>query len=88
MLKCNIDAVKKRLCRTKLKASLPPKEKLPRSSVNGRLALLTQRLMKEYPKTPYCNIPGKLREVYKVEGDLPSYKAFERFLKKSNMNPR
>ena len=84
MLKCNVDTVKKRLYRTKLNASLPPKEKLPRSSVKGRLALLTKLLIQEYPKTPFSDIPGKLREVYKVEGELPSYKAFERFLKQSN----
>ena len=81
VLKINAETVMKRIYRTKLSSCLPPKEKLQKSSIKGRLAILTKRLIQEHPKT---DIPGQLRELYKVEGDLPSYKAFERFLNKSN----
>ena len=83
-LNCGKSAVKMRISRAKLVAGMPPKEKLSRSTIKGRLANLTKRLIREHPKTPYSDIPGKLKELYDVKDDLPSYKAFERFLKRSN----
>ena len=83
-INCSKSAVKMRIARSKLVAGLPPKEKVSKSTVKGRLAYLTKRLILEHPKTPYSDIPGKLKELYGVTEDLPSYKAFERFLKQSN----
>ncbi len=83
-LNCKKSAIRMRIARAKLVAGLPPKEKVSKSTVKGRLAHLTKILIREHPKTPYADIPGKLRELYDVQDDLPSYKAFERFLKRSN----
>ena len=73
-----------RISRAKLVAGMPPKEKLSRSTIKGRLANLTKILIRDHPKTPYSDIPRKLKELFGIEDDLPSYKAFERFLKRSN----
>ena len=63
VLKINAETVMKRIYRTKLSSCLPPKEKLQKSSIKGRLAILTKRLIQEHPKAPYSDIPGKLREL-------------------------
>ena len=65
-------------------AGLPPKEKLSKSSIKGRLALLTKKIVFENPKIPFRDIPGKVIEVIGPDEEVPSYKSFERFLKKSN----
>jgi hypothetical protein len=52
--------------------------------MNGRLGQLVKNLVRDYPQISYSDIPGKLREVYAIEEELPSYKTFERFLKKSS----
>ena len=84
VLNCGKSAVKMRISRAKLVAGMPPKEKLSRSTIKGRLANLTKILIRDHPKTPYSDIPRKLKELFGIEDDLPSYKAFERFLKRSN----
>ena len=66
------------------KAGLPPKEKFSKSSIKGLLALLTKTIVFENPKIAYRDIPGKVIEVIGPVDNLPSYKAFERFLKNSN----
>lgn len=68
----------------KKKAGLPPKEKVPKSSVKGRLALLAKKIKLENPNLSYRDIPGKIVEAIGPVEKLPSYKAFERFLRKSN----
>ena len=63
---------------------MEPKVKVPKSIIKGRLAIACKDLMLKYPRTPYSDIPGKLRELYGFDGHLPSYKTFERFLKAAN----
>ena len=67
-------------------AGLPPKEKLSKSSVKGRLALLAKKIVLENPKITYRDIPGKVIEIVGSAEKVPSYKSFERFLVKSNVH--
>jgi hypothetical protein len=82
-LNCKKSAVRMRILRAKLAAELPPKEKVSKSTVKGRLANLTKILIRDHPNISYPQIPVKLKEIYGINEKLPSYKAFERFLKRS-----
>ena len=66
------------------RADLPPEKNLSKSTINGRLALIAKNIVFENPIIPYLDIPGKIIETIGPVDDMPSYKAFERFLVKSN----
>ena len=76
--------VRKAYYNTRKRAGLPPKEKLSKSTVSGRLALIAKKIVFENPKIPYRDIPGKIIETIGPVENMPSYKDFERFLVKSN----
>ncbi len=76
--------VRKAYYNARKRADLPPKEKLSKSTVNGRLALIAKKIVFENPKISYRDIPSKIIETIGPVKNIPSYKAFERFLVKSN----
>lgn len=83
-LNSNKETVRAAHYTAKKKADLPPKEKICKSSVKGRLALLAKKIKLENPQLPYRDIPGKIVEAIGPVEKMPSYKAFERYLRKSN----
>ena len=78
------DVVKNAFKRVNKKSGLPPKEKRSKSTVNGRLAGLAKRIVWSNPQISYRAIPGEVRLIIGKDQPIPGYKAFERFLKKSN----
>ena len=69
--------------RFKLRRELPPKVKLSKSSVNGRLALQVKQIVKDHPQIPYRDIPGELAKSLPPETLVPSYGSIYRFLNQS-----
>ena len=84
VLKALPNTVRTAYHRAKIIADLPPKEKRLKSTVSGRLAILAKRIVWNNPQISYRDIPGEVRALIGEDQVIPGYKAFERFLKKSN----
>lgn len=82
-LNASYDGVRHAYYRVMFNQGLPPKIKLPKSKITGRLALISKRIVWDNPQISYRDIPKKVREVVGDDVELPSYKTFENFLKKS-----
>ena len=52
-----------------------------KTSVAGRLALLTEKIIGNNPRIAYRAIPGVIKATVGSHVAVPSYKAFENFLK-------
>jgi len=75
------DTLKSMIRREKIARSLPPKLKTSKSSIKGRLGLLTKQIVDINPKLSYRAIPGAVKDAVGSHVAVPSYKAFENFLK-------
>jgi transposase len=74
------ETVRKFYQRFKLRKDLPPKVRLSKSSVRGRLALQVKQIVKDKPQIPYRDIPGELSKTLPPEIPVPSYRSIHRFL--------
>ena len=75
------NTLKSMIRRKKIARSLPPKLKTSKSSIKGCLGLLTKQIVDINPKLSYRAIPGAFKDVVVSHVTIPSYKAFENFLK-------
>ena len=78
-----IQSLKNMYTREKLMRCLPPKEKVSKTTVTGRFAMLCKRIVLENPDITYPDFPKKIKEIIGEDQLIPNYKAFERFLKQS-----
>ena len=82
------DTLKSVIRRVKIARSLPPKLKTSKSSINGRLGLLAKQILDNNPNISYRAIPGAVKEIVGSHVAVPSYKAFENFLKANGFSHR
>ena len=76
-------SVRNLFSREKILRSLPPKTKTSKSLIKGRLATLTKWIVNDNPQISYRSIPGAVKAIVGSDEEVPGYKAFETFLKKS-----
>jgi transposase len=63
---------------------LPPKEKISKSKISGRMGVVLKKVVQEHPKFGLKKFVQKLKEELPDEIYYPSYKTVGRFLKKNN----
>ena len=81
MFGSSLNTLKSLIRREKIVRSLPPKVMTSKSSVKCRLSLLTKQIVEDNPKIAYRAIPGTVKALVGSHVAVPSYKAFENFLK-------
>lgn len=64
---------------------LPPKIKLRKSIITGRIGLLIKRIVQKNPKIPYRDIPGALIQHEVLLDECPSATTIQTFLKKNQI---
>ena len=69
--------------RFKLRRDLPPKTRVSKSSIKGRLALQVKQIVADKPQIPYRDIPGELSKTLPPDTQVPSYGSIYRFLNQS-----
>jgi transposase len=77
------ETVRKFYQRFKLSRDVPPKVRVSKASVRGRLALQVKQIVNTTPQIPYRDIPGELAKSLPAGTNPPSYGSIYRFLNKS-----
>lgn len=83
LMKCNPDSIRRLYYREKNVMGLPPKIKVPKTLITGRMAKIIKDIVKEKPQISNRKLPAEVRSKIGDDRELPSYKSMERFLKES-----